>query len=166
MKFRIGAGTLITVLLALAVGGYSIYQQRRTAAQPPVIERTVQGAGPHGIAPVPEFVLRHRAELALSDAQAARIQRIAAAYREDVAPYQQQVQKVSADYQKKMERVQQGRRLNQQELQHAGDDVQQVSRILVTTRHAYWQQARAVLTKQQQMQVDGVISKATLRDLQ
>ena len=100
MKFNIGAGTLVTVLLALAIGGYGVYQQRKIAAQPPVVERVVQGTTPHGIAPVPEFLLRHRAELMLSDAQVQRIQTIATAYRKDVAPYQQRMNTASADYQK------------------------------------------------------------------
>lgn len=166
MKFRIGAGTLITVLLALAIGGYGIYQQRKTAGQPPVVERVVQGATPHGITPVPEFLLRHRTELGLSDAQAKRIQTIATKYRKDVAPYQQRMNTASVNYQKKMERAQHGKRLSQQELQQAGVEVQQLSSIVVTTRHSYWQQARAVLTAKQQAQVDGLVSRATLRDLQ
>lgn len=166
MKFRIGAGTLVTVLLALAIGGYGVYQQRKIAVQPPVVERVVQGDTPHGIAPVPEFVLRHRAELALNDAQLQRIQKIATAYRKDVAPYQQRMQRASADYQQNMDRAQHGKRLSRQELQQAGADMQQLSSIVVTTRHAYWQQARAVLTEKQQAQVDGLVSQATLRDLQ
>lgn len=166
MKFRIGAGTIIAILVALAIGGYSIYQQRRIAAQPPVVERVVQGSTPHGIAPVPEFLLRHRTEFALSNAQAQRIRAIAAAYRKDVAPYQQRMNTASADYQKKVERTQSGKRLSVQELQQAGGVVQQLSSIVVTTRHSYWQQARAVLTPQQQAQVDGVVSQATLPDLQ
>lgn len=166
MKFRIGTGTIVTVLLALAIGGYGVYQQRRIAAQPPVVERVVQGDTPHGIAPVPEFLLRHRAELGLSNAQAQRVQKIAAKFRKDVAPYQQRMNTASANYQKKMERAQGRNRLSQQELQQVGVDVQQLSSIVVTTRHSYWQQARAVLTEKQQALVDRMVSRATLRDLQ
>jgi hypothetical protein len=166
VKFRIGAGTLITVLLALVIGGYGVYQQRRLAAQPPVVERVVQGATPAGIAPVPEFLLRHRAALALSDAQVKRLHAIAAAYRKDVAPYQQQMHTASAGYQHKVEVAQHGKRPSLQQLQNAGGDVQQLSSVVVTTRHAYWQQARAVLTARQQAQADALVSLATLRDLE
>ena len=166
MKFRIGAGTIITVVIALAIGGYGVYQQRRIAAQPVVVERTVQGATPQGVAPVPEFILRHRTDLVLSEVQVQRIHKIATAYRKDVGPYQQRMKTASAEYQKTMERRQQGKHLSLQELQRSSGDVQQVSSVVVTTRHAYWEQARAVLSAPQQTQVDKLVSTATLQDLQ
>lgn len=166
MKIRIGAATIVTLLLVLLIGGYGIYQQRRSAAQPPVVERTVQGTTPHGVAPVPEFLLHHQAEIALSQEQTQRIQKIATAYRKDIRPYQQQMKTSSAAYQKSMERRQQGKRLSIEELQRAADDVQRVSSIVVTTRHAYWQQACAVLTAPQQTKVDKLVAQATLQDLQ
>ena len=166
MKFRLGTGTMLTVLLALGIGGYSVYQQRRLSAQPPLIERTVQGATAPGIAPVPEFLLGHRAALGLSDAQAQRIHALAASYRKDVAPYQQQLRPVSADYQQQVERAQGGKRLSIQQLQQAGSDVQRVSSIMATTRQSYWRQARAVLTTAQQAKLDGMLAGVKLRDLQ
>lgn len=166
MKFRIGAGTIVTLVLVLLIGGYGVYQQRRSAAQPPVVERTVQGTTPHGVAPVPEFLLRHRADLVLSEGQGRRIQKIATAYRKDIWPYQQRMKTASAAYQKTMERRQQGKRPSVQELQRSSGDVQQLSSVVVTTRHAYWRQARAVLTPPQQKKADDLVAKATLRDLQ
>lgn len=112
MKFRIGAATIITGLLVLIIGGYGVYQQRHTATQPLVIENDVQGTTPSGISPVPEFILKHRIELELSDEQGQRIQTIATAYRKDVSPYQQKLDAASVDYQKKMERLPADRRHN------------------------------------------------------
>ena len=166
MKFRIGAATIITGLLVLIIGGYGVYQQRHTASMPLVVEHVVQVTTPSGISPVPEFILKHRTELELSDEQGQRILTIATAYRKDISPYQQKLDAASADYQKKMERLPADKRHSIQELETEGSDVQQLSSIIVTTRHSYWQQARDVLTEKQQVQVDKLISKATLQDLQ
>lgn len=165
MKFRIGAGTIVTVLAALLIGGYGVYQQRKAAVQPPVVERTVQGTTPRGIAPVPEFLIRHQNDLQLSASQVKRLRAIAAAYRKDIAPYQQQMSAAATAYQQRVERTKAKERPTMQELQRASGDVQRVSNIVVTTRHAYWQQARRVLTAPQRAQADGLIAKATLQDL-
>lgn len=165
MKVRMGAATIVTLVLVLLIGGYNVYQQRRSAAQPPIVERTVQGTTPHGVAPVPEFLLRHQAELALNAAQMQRLRAIAKAYRKDIAPYQQQLETAEAAYEKTVKRGQQGARPSLQELQQNSGEMQHVSRIVVTTRHAYWRQARAELTASQQQQADQLISKATLQDL-
>jgi hypothetical protein len=165
LKFRLGAGTIVTVLAALLIGGYGVYQQRKAAAQPPVVERTVQGTAPRGIAPVPEFLLRHQADLQLTAAQVKRLHAIAAAYRKDIAPYQQQATTVAADYQQQIERAKAEKRPSLQEIQRAGGDIQKISNTLVMTRHAYWQQARTVLTTQQRARADGLVAKSTLQDL-
>lgn len=166
MKLRIGAGTIITVLLALAIGGYGVYRQQRIATQPPVVERLVQGTTPRGITPTPEFLLRHRSDLRLSETQVQRIRAITVAYRKDLAPYQQRMKVVSANYQRQMERAKTKTHLSVQAIQNAGGDVQQISSIVVTTRRAYWQQARAVLTAPQRAQAEQLATQATLRDLQ
>lgn len=166
MKLRIGSGTIITVLLALAIGGYGVYRQRRTAAQPPVVERSIQRTTPRGVAPAPEFLLRHQADLALTDSQRQRIRAIAQAYRTDIAPYQQRMKTASASYDTQMDRANGKGRLNMQEIQTAGGAVRQVSGVMAATRQAYWQKARAVLSAQQQAKTDTLASRATVQDLQ
>ncbi len=165
-KFHIGAGTLITVFLALAIGGYSVYRQHRIAAQPPMVERIVHGSTGAGITPAPEFLLRHRLELALSAAQLERIQHIATAYRHEIAPLQQQATAVSADYRQQVEQTHQGKRPSLQDLQHAGGELTHLSSVLVTTRQSYWRQACAVLSTEQQGQADRLVTRATLEELQ
>ena len=120
MKFHLGAGTFISVLLALAIGGYGLYQQRRSTTQPLVVERVVQGTAAAGIAPVPEFLLRHQAELALSSAQSQHIQRLATAYRKDIAPRQQEMTTVAAAYKQTMERTPQQAHLTSGKLKQRG----------------------------------------------
>lgn len=166
MKLRFGAGTLISLALVLAIGGYSVYQQKRVSSQPPVIERTLQGNGPRGIAPAPEFLLRHRGELALTAAQAQHISAIAALFRKDVTPSQQQLDTASAQYQKYMERVGSDARPDMQKIQQHSAEVQRLSSVVATTRHIYWQQACATLTTGQHQQVETLLPHVTLKDLQ
>jgi hypothetical protein len=161
---KIGAGTLVTVALALAIGGYGVYQQQRTAARPPVIERQVRGATASGIAPVPEFLLRHRRELALTAAQADAIGRIAAHYRRDIQPTERQLAVASRAFAAFISKP--GKRpLAAPAISARSADVQRLSAALVMTRQAYWRQALATLRPAQQQQARTLTSAATLADL-
>ncbi|MHB9026106.1 MAG: hypothetical protein ACYC7E_18355 [Armatimonadota bacterium] len=166
LPLHIGVGTLITVGLALIIGGYSVYQHYREAYRPPIIERQVQGAALKGIAPVPEFLLRHRQELSLSSAQAQKITVIAATYRRDIAPTKRQVDIAAEEYQKYLERAQDEKRPDPIDIDRQGATVRRLSRILATARHSYWKQARAVLTPTQQQQADALAARAISNDLQ
>ena len=166
MKFRIGAGTLITVVIALIVGGYSVLQQRRIASQPPVVERTIEGASPQGVAPVPEFLLRHTSTLHLTHTQTQAIAGIAAQYRREMAPITQKLQAASTEFRQYMDRDTLTTRHTKQDVSQHSAELQRWSHVVVAMRHAYWQQARAVLTSAQRRQADTLASKATLQDMQ
>jgi len=163
---RIGVGTLITFGLALIIGGYSVYQQRQAAARRPVVERQVQGTSLSGIAPVPEFLLRHRQELSLSSEQVQKITAIAATYRRDIAPAKRQVDIAAEEYQKYLERAQDEKRPAPIDIDRQGETVRRLSRVLATARHSYWKQVCAVLTPQQQQQADALAARAQSNDLQ
>lgn len=165
-KFRYYAGSLIMLLLALGMGGYSVYQHYRETHRPPVIEHHLQGTSPRGIAPAPEFALRQRALLALTPEQVQHITRLAAAYRREIAPVQRRLKSAAEIYQKFLERESASARPQITEIETRGADVRQLSGVLVTTRHAYWQQVRALLTPVQQQRLDEQIKKARLDELQ
>lgn len=166
MKLRFGVGTVITLILVLAIVGYALYRQRQVANQPPLVEHEVQGTTPRDIAPAPEFLLRHQAPLALTPDQVQRITTIAAAYRKEVAPFQRQLADAAGQYAKYMQRGKGDRRPTVQDIQAGGADVQRLSSLVATTRHRYWRQAREVLTAQQQRTVSQLLSQATISDLQ
>ena len=163
MKLRIGAGTIISLILALVVGGYSLYHYRPLRHHAPVVENIVQGTSPQGIAPAPEYLLRHKSDLALTDAQVKQITALGTQYRRDIAPAQKALSPAATDYEKYMERQAQSPRPDsQQQMSVHGADMQRLSSVLSTTRHSYWQQARALLTAAQQQGVDRLLPKVTL----
>ncbi|HEY3379962.1 MAG TPA: hypothetical protein VGL77_21010 [Armatimonadota bacterium] len=166
LKLRFGAGTIVALVLALVFVGYTFVQGRRKAVTAPVIERHVIGDEAEGIAPVPEYLLRHQQELTLSTAQVTRVRRVADAYRRDIAPVQQQLTIATKKYQQYVERAQGATRPTIQELNAQSATYQRLSRVKTTTRHAYWQQARALLTPAQRQRVDALCKQARLQDLQ
>lgn len=165
MKFRIGPATMITLIIVAMIAGYSLYQQHRTNAQPPVIERQVSGATAAGIAPVPEFLLRHRAELALTAEQVAKLKGISAAFRKDIAPMQRQLTASAAAYRQYLDRTRTNNRPKAGEIESQSADIQRWSGVMATTRQAYWQQARDVLTATQRQRADALLAKVTVADL-
>jgi len=165
MKLKLGMGTIITFLIVLAIGGMSVAQRMKGDAHPPVIERKVEVTTSHGIAPAPEFLLRHKKGLALTAAQEGEITRLAAAYRKDIAPLQRQADAAMKDYQQYMDRAQKGPRPDTQTLQAQGGDVQHLSSVMAATRQAYWKRAQGMLTETQRRQVDALMPQATLNDL-
>ncbi|MHB9133343.1 MAG: hypothetical protein ACYDBB_19930 [Armatimonadota bacterium] len=166
MKSRFGAGTLIAIIIALLVGGYSFYQQRVRAARPPVVERQVTGNGPRGIAPTPEFLIRHAQELRLTAAQVKKVTGIASAYRKDIAPVKKQLTIAADQYRQYLQQQQQASRVDSMQLDAHGADVRRLSAVMTTARHAYWRQAKAVLTATQQKTLDALLADITARDLQ
>jgi hypothetical protein len=166
VKSRFGAGTLIAIILALLVGGYAIYQQRVRAARPPIIERQVTGTSPRGIAPTPEFLLRHTKELVLISEQVKGITAIAAAYRKDIAPVQKQLTVAADQYRQYLQQEQRANRVDAAQLDTRGADVRRLSGVMTTTRHAYWRQAKAVLTAAQVKTLEPLLTHLTANDLQ
>ncbi|GEM_PF-1635430 len=166
MKFQIGIATRIAIFIALIIGGYYLYQQKTTPPKGPVIERTVQGVAKENITPAPEFIIKQKAELQLSDAQLKKMQSITAAYRKEITPYQQKIRAESFKYEKKMKELRE-RNASVDEITSAYDDISRLSSIISTTRKSYWQQAKNLLSDSQQKQLDGlIIKKATVGDLQ
>lgn len=165
MKIRIGAGTIITFVLVLIFGGYSLIRQRQQEKIPTIVERTVHGNTANSVSPVPEFLLRHKMELSLSSSQIQRIEKIAVAYRKDIEPYQQQIKKATVEYDSRIKLRQQQKKLSLKELQQASAEVQRLSAIMVTSRQAYWQKSSSVLTAQQRLQLTDLVKKAGLADL-
>lgn len=166
MKIRIGAGTIIAVLLALLVGGYFIYQQWKAAKQPPIIERQVQGVT-HGIAPVPEFALRQAEALRLTPSQREKIQHLAIAYRADIAATKQQLNTAADRYQKYLESAASANKtIHRKDMEQNSEEIQRLSGIVSTTRHSYWQQVLSVLTPEQQQTATKLIGSAKLTDIQ
>lgn len=51
------------------------------------------------------------------------------------------------------------------EIESQSADIQRWSGIMATTRHAYWQQARNVLTAPQRQRADALLAKVTVVDL-
>ncbi|HEX2952179.1 MAG TPA: Spy/CpxP family protein refolding chaperone [Armatimonadota bacterium] len=166
MKFRIGPGTVITLIAALLIGGYSVYKHRVEASRPPIVERHVDSSSISGIAPAPEFALRHEAELHLTPAQATKIKHIATQYRAEVTPYKAQLDKLTEEFHKNMERAAQSKRPEDHKVTVRGSALQRLNSIVATTRHAYWQQVVNVLTKPQQQTMKNLIGKVTIADLQ
>ena len=165
MRLHFGAGTIITLTVAMMIGGYALYQQQRTNAQPPVVERQLRGVTAGGIAPAPEFLLRHRRELQLAANQVRQIEHLAAAFRADIAPVQQKMSTAAAAYRKFMERDRHGIRPEQQEIDGRAADIERWSGVMATTRQAYWQRARSILTDTQRDRLASLLPKATLDDL-
>ena len=165
MKAKFRLSSLIILLAALGFGGYQAYRFHQAAARPPVIERKIERNSPRGLAPVPEYLLRQAPALALTPAQVAQVTRIAAAYRHDVAPALKQLDAASKNYADYVDRHGQGTRLSLQEVEKHAADVRGLSSVVVTTRHAYWQQARAVLTAPQRRQAEELLKHSTLNDL-
>lgn len=166
MKIRIGAGTIIAVLLALLVGGYFIYQQRKAARQPPIIERQIQGVT-HGIAPVPEFALRQAEALRLTPVQREKIQHLATAYRADIAPTKKQLDAEADRYQKYLESAAKANKsIKRKDMEQNSEEIQRLSGIISTTRHSYWQKVLSVLTPEQQQAATKLVGDAKRTDLQ
>jgi len=165
MKLKLGMGTIITFLIVLAIGGMSVAQRMKNDAHPPIIERKVEVTTPLGIAPAPEFLLRHNNELALTETQVKQISTLAAAYRKDIAPVQRQLDDAAKGYQQYMAQAKQGPRPDTQKLQAQGGDVQHLSSVLAATRQAYWGRARGLLTEKQQIYLSSLVRQATIDDL-
>ncbi len=166
MKFQIGMATRIAIFIALIIGGYFLYQQKTTPPKGPVIERTVQGVAREDIAPAPEFIIRHREELKLTDNQMQKLQLIAATYRKEINPYQQKIRNESIKYEKKMKELK-SRNASVDKITAAYNEITRLSGIISITRKSYWQQAKKALTDEQQKQLDDVvIRKAVVGDLQ
>ena len=166
MKFRFGIGTAIALLLALAAIGVTLYRHHQETTKPPIIEREVRGNTSHGIAPVPEFLLRHRQELGLSDTQVQRITRIAAQYRKDIVPVDEKLVAADKNFQQYVERHKNEPRPDTQQIEGNGSEIQRLSAVKFATRFAYWQQSRKVLNDTQQPRADALAKQATLKDLQ
>ena len=98
MKFKIGFGTVVAVVIAAVLISMQVYQKRQAAARVPMIERQVQGMS-HGVAPVPEYALRHREAFQLTDAQVREVTALATAYRKEIAPIQTRLDAAALEYQ-------------------------------------------------------------------
>jgi len=165
MKMKLRTSTVFLMLIVLAVGGYQLINRMKSDARPPVIERKVEVTTPNGIAPVPEFLLRHKEELALTEVQQRKISDLASAYRKDVAPLRRQLDAAVKNYQQYMDRAGKGPRPDTQKLQAQGGGVQHLSGVMAATRQAYWEQGRKMLTEEQQKKVDRLLPRATIEDL-
>ena len=164
MKLRFGYGTIISLAIVSVLVGTQIYQKRQSAAREPVVEHQVHGIT--GIAPVPEFALRHRAELALTNKQVHEITALAASYRKEVAPVKIRLDAAASDYTTYMERTVAEQRPEDKDVTERSAEVQRLSAVLASTRHAYWQRVLAVLTPSQVRTAQRAITGATLTDLQ
>lgn len=163
MVRRRSAVTLITLLIVLAIGGYTLYQQRQNASRPPVVEREVRGAV-RGVSPAPEFLLRHEKELGLTTEQRRHLGTIVQHYRRDVAPAQARLEAAARQYEQYLAQKS-GPNPSAKDLGTQGAEVSRLSGVVAATRHSYWQQARGVLTPSQQAKADTLARGATLRDL-
>ncbi len=163
MRRRSSVITLITLIVVLMVGGFLAYQQRRAMSRPPVVQREVRGTVA-GVAPAPEFLLRHQREVQLTADQRERVQQIATRYRRDVAPAEARLEAASRQYQQYLTQTE-ARKPSTKDLAERGAEVSRLSGVIAATRHSYWQQARSVLTPPQQAKVDKLVESATLRDL-
>jgi hypothetical protein len=167
VKPRFKAGTVILLVAIACIVGTVIVQRVRARNTPPTIERTVTGSSAsRGIAPVPEYLLRHRRELALADAQVYAITDLAAAYRTEIQRPWLRLRKASATYQRYLEAQRAAKQVNAQALANAGFEVQRLSGVVAAARHAYWTKARAVLTPTQQRTADALTAHVKASDLE
>ncbi|MHB0935663.1 MAG: hypothetical protein ACYC6A_04675 [Armatimonadota bacterium] len=165
MKFKFGYGTVIAVIIAAAIIGTQVYQKRQAAARGPVVERQVYGMS-HGVAPAPEYVLRYRKELQLTDGQVKKITALATAYRKEIAPVHTRLNTAARAYENYMERTAEQPRHKTQEVTGHSGEVQRLSGVLATTRHAYWARVLATLTATQRQTAQQLVTQAKLTDLQ
>jgi len=165
MKVKLGLGTVITFALILLVGGVMIFRSMQMSRRPPIIERQVIGETT-GIAPVPEFLLGHTVLLQLSAEQQQRIRDLASAYRSEIAGSKKKLTAAADAYQRYLEKYAKSGTVNPDDLQKAGTEVRRLSIVVATTRHAYWAQARALLSPSQQRKIDAMLHNATAKDLQ
>lgn len=164
MKFRLGYGTTIALIIAAVLLGTHFYQKRQAMARRPVVERQVMGMT-RGIAPAPEFTLRHREELQLTVAQARKITALATAYRKEIAPVQTRLDAAAREYDSYMTRTAAQPHPKTQDITGHSGEVQRLSGVLATTRHAYWQRVLTVLTPAQQQSAQRLLAQATLTDI-
>jgi len=165
MKMKLRTSTIITFLIVLAFGGFSLVQRRKSDARPPIIERKVEATIASGVAPAPEFLLQHKKELALTVKQEQLITELATAYRRDIAPAQRQMDTAAKEYRQFMTQAQKENHSDTEKLREHGGDVQRLSGVIAATRQAYWRHAQAMLTEEQLRKVDGLLPQATIKDL-
>ncbi len=165
VKARFGPSTAILLIIIVILAGVAIY--RHTRHTPPIIENTVTGgSATRGIAPVPEFLLRHKRELVLADPQLFAITDLAAEYRSEIQGPSQHLRKAADAYQTYLEAQKNAKKVNAQALAEAGAEVERLSGDVAAARHAYWTKARAVLTPAQQSMADALAAHPKASDLE
>lgn len=162
-RFRFGIGTIVTLLLAV-IAGYLFYRQN-VGGRPPIIQHQVTGNSPRAIAPVPEYLLRHKGELLLTAGQEAQIQHLAQAYRHEVAAVQQSLSAAAKKFAADMERRSGAERPESREIIAASAEVQRLSAVVFTIRYSYWTRACMILNPGQRQQAIALSRQATLADL-
>jgi hypothetical protein len=165
MKLIFRTSTIITILIVVALGGLGLVQRWKTDNRPPVVERKIETTTPSGIAPAPEFLLRHREELVLTASQAQQITELAAAYRIDIADAQRRLDKAAIKYGQYLEGTRKNARTGVGTLQAQGGEVQHLSSVIAATRHSYWERARGMLADEQRAQADALVRQAKITDL-
>ncbi|OPZ84291.1 MAG: hypothetical protein BWY76_01905 [bacterium ADurb.Bin429] len=165
MKLKFGYGTVIALIIAAVLIGTQVYQKRQAAARGPVVERQVHGMS-HGVAPTPEYALRYREALHLTEEQVTTITALATAYRKEVAPVHARLNTAARTYENYMERTAEQSRPKTQEVTGHSGEVQRLSGVLATTRHAYWARVLAALTAPQRQTAQQLATQAKLTDLQ
>ena len=164
-KRRIGAGTVLLISALVVIVGVTIYRHTRHTA--PIIERTVTGdRATRGIAPAPEFLTRHRRELALTDQEYFAIIDLAAAYRTEIQGASKGLRKATATYDTFIEAQKNAQKVNLQALSNATAEVSRLSGLIAASRHTYWTKACAVLTPEQQRIATELASHALASDLE
>lgn len=161
MRSRARRANLIFLVIIVAVGGFLYLRQRSKPPRPVVVAREVSGT--RGVAPAPEFLLKHAAELNLTAAQRARVEAVARAYRRDIAPTQEKLERATEQYQQYLRSAK--ARRSAEELAAHGSEVQRLSAVVASTRRAYWEQAEGALTPAQRSIAETLARRGTVRDL-
>jgi hypothetical protein len=95
-----------------------------------------------------------------------KITAVATAYRKDIAPVHARLNTAARAYKIYMERTAEQPRPKTQEVTGHSGEVQRLSGVLATTRHAYWERVLAALTATQRQTAQQLATQAKLTDLQ
>ncbi|HEY3281832.1 MAG TPA: Spy/CpxP family protein refolding chaperone [Armatimonadota bacterium] len=159
---------LVWIIFALG-GGIALwgrYQELSRATPPgsPQLGRAVTPGAPipatYSPAPEVRFLLAQRAELRLTDAQAAAIGRLQEQWHSE----SQEPRRAAASAARAAKGAS-GPRARPDQIRSVAEPVAQLSEELAARRRAYWDRARALLTRDQQARLQPLLAKVTLADL-
>lgn len=150
----IGPFFLIAILLSY---GIFIWQKHKNeqaleTAPPAVLERQVIDAPETDLAPSPEIITAHAAELKLTPAQTQRIEPVVKAYVAELKPLQAETQAATARFQEYQKTRAKTKQVPMAELQEQMSELGQLSSRMIALRQQYWGQVATILTEQQRSQ--------------